>query len=188
MRSSWKGYRYLTISVFKHKGIKEIRPDDSYGGFRANIESVYDQIVTPMHLDITTGDAITPSEIEYEYRRSFGEGSIHILAYNIETVFAEKYETILRRGEASTRPRDFYDIYILIKTIHYDRELFRKALENTAKHRESEYIFRNEKGIIKEIEESNLLKDQWKRYQKRYSYAVEISYEQVMASIKILMK
>ena len=172
---------------FTYKGIKEIRPDDSYGGYRASVESVYDLIVTPMHIDITSGDVMTPGEIGYEYKRSFGDGTIQVFAYNLETVLAEKYETILRRGEANTRPRDFYDIFVLTKTMNYDKALFRMALENTVKHRESEYIFKNEGIRINSIEESNLLKEQWNRYQKRYPYATGISYEVVIDSIRSMI-
>jgi len=172
---------------FFYRGIKEIREGDVYGGYRASIESVYDSIVTPMHIDITTGDAMTPGEIRYEYKRTFGEGSIQVLAYNLETVLAEKYETVLRRVEANTRPRDFYDIYILTKTMSYDVELFRLALQNTTKHRESVYILNEEASRISRVKESNLLKDQWNRYQKSYPYAQSISYDEVIEAIQRLV-
>lgn len=171
---------------FFYKGIKEIRQDDIYGGYRANIESVYDSIVTPMHIDITAGDAMTPGEIGYEYKRSFGDGSINILAYNIETVLAEKYETILRRGEANTRPRDFYDIYVLTKILSYDKKLFKLALQNTTIHRKSGYILKEENATLRSIKESNILKEQWNGYQKRYPYAQSISYDEVIEAIQRL--
>lgn len=100
---------------FTLRNIDAIREDDPYGGYRVSIVSNYETIVVPMHIDITTGDVITPKEILYSYEMLFEERSINIWAYNIETVLAEKVETIFRRGELNTRPRDFYDIYILLK-------------------------------------------------------------------------
>ena len=97
---------------FSFSGIEAIRDDEAYGGYRVSITSEYDTITTPMQIDITTGDAITPKEILYVFKMIFEEGSFGVWAYNIETVLAEKVETILRRGELNTRPRDFYDVYI----------------------------------------------------------------------------
>lgn len=97
--------------IFSYIKVEPTREDDDYGGYRASIQSVYDTIITPMQIDITTGDAITPREILYRFKMIFDDKTIDIWAYNIETVLAEKYETILRRGEFNTRLRDFYDIY-----------------------------------------------------------------------------
>lgn len=108
---------------FSFLGTEAMREDDAYGGFRASIQADYDTITTPMHIDITTGDVITPKETFYGLKMIFDDGTIGVWAYNIETVLAEKYETILRRGELSTRPRDFYDIYILAKRILMKKSL-----------------------------------------------------------------
>ncbi len=101
--------------IFSFNGIDAIRDDDAYGGYRVSIISQYDTIITPIQIDITTGDAITPKEVLYPFKMIFEEGYIGVWAYNIETVLAEKVETILRRGELSTRVRDFYDVYIFDK-------------------------------------------------------------------------
>ena len=101
---------------FTFIGIESIRDDDLYGGYRVSIKASYDTIVTPLSIDITTGDVITPQEILYLFKMIFDQGTIGVWAYNIETVLAEKVETILHRGEFNTRPRDYYDIYILVNT------------------------------------------------------------------------
>lgn len=127
--------------TFSFSSIYSIRDDDPYGGYRVSIISEYDTITTPMQIDITTGDVITPKEVIYPFKMIFEERNIGVWAYNIETVLAEKVETILRRGELNTRPRDFYDVYILTKTQSFDLLVFKEALESTVAHRETSHIF-----------------------------------------------
>lgn len=141
-----------------------------------------------MQIDITTGDAITPREILYSFKMIFNDNTIDIWAYNIETVLAEKYETILRRGEFSTRPRDFYDIYILIKTQDFDKNLFNEAVLKTSKHRGSTHIFDDTQKRISVIENSKDLKRLWEKYKKNYSYAKDISFDDIVYVLKELSK
>lgn len=110
--------------TFSFVGIEPIRDDDIYGGFRISVKSVYFEVVTPLQIDITTGDVITPKEVLYFYSLLLSGDSIGIWAYNIETVLAEKVESILKGGELNTRPRDFYDVYILLKTKTIDNRVF----------------------------------------------------------------
>ncbi len=101
---------------FDLSGASEIRDDDPYGGYRVSITADYETISVPMQIDVTTGDVITPKEIRLPFKMNFSEGMISVLTYNVETILAEKVETILRRGELNTRPRDFYDVYVLSKS------------------------------------------------------------------------
>lgn len=122
-----------------------IRKDDVYGGLRVSLEAAYDTIKTPFTVDVTTGDVITPEAVWYKFRGMMDEAvEFEVLAYNIETVFAEKFETILRRGPLSTRPRDFYDVYILSKTQEYNPETFCRAFWATAAHRSSTPILQKD--------------------------------------------
>ncbi|MGD9566886.1 MAG: nucleotidyl transferase AbiEii/AbiGii toxin family protein [Sedimentibacter sp.] len=162
---------------FSFAGIEPIRDDDMYGGYRVGIRADYDTIITPLSIDITTGDVVTPKEVFYSFKMIFEEGTIGIWAYNIETVLAEKVETILQRGELNTRPRDFYDIYILVNTQEFDELIFAEALEKTTKHRKTTHIFNDIPNRIKAIESSEMLKDRWVKYSKDYSYAEDITYE-----------
>lgn len=171
--------------VFEVKTIDAIRQDDIYGGYRVRLDAIYDTIVTPLSIDISTGDVITPEAVKYEFSGMFDETvCISLWGYNIETVIAEKVETILRRGVFSTRPRDYYDIYILGTTQDYDVETLKEALKATAKHRGSTEQIADVEGILKQISESGVLKDMWRKYQKKYSYASDISYEQVVEILK----
>ena len=173
---------------FSFSGIDAIRDDDAYGGYRVSIISEYDTITTPMQIDITTGDAITPKEVLYVFKMIFEEGSFGIWAYNIETVLAEKVETILRRGELNTRPRDFYDVYILAKTQTFEHSVFVEALKSTATHRETTHIFTNISSRLEEISGSYALRSRWTKYTKDYRYADGIAYEDVMEAIRGLVQ
>ena len=166
---------------FQLVSIKPIRRDDHYGGFCVRIDAVYAMIVTPLSIDISTGDVITPSAIEYEFSGIFDEKvRIRLWGYNIETVLAEKMETILSRGIFNTRPRDFYDIYILVKTQKYSKRIFAEALKASAGHRGSLDHISDVSEILQEISASGELRKSWEKYQKRYLYAREIDYDDIM--------
>lgn len=138
-------------------------------------------IVTPLSIDISTGDVITPSAIEYEFSGIFDEKvRIRLWGYNIETVLAEKMETILSRGIFNTRPRDFYDIYILVKTQKYSKRIFAEALKASAGHRGSLDHILDVPEILQQISASGELRKSWEKYQKRYLYAREIDYDDIM--------
>lgn len=171
--------------VFTVKKTEPIRKDDIYGGIRVSIEAVYDTIVTPLSIDVSTGDAITPSPVKYTFSGIFDETKeIELWAYNIETVLAEKTETILRRGELNTRPRDFYDIHILCTTQKYDAEVFKNAFWATAEHRGSTELVRDIHAIVENIKTSTLLQNAWKRYSKEYKYSENITYDMVMVALE----
>lgn len=175
--------------TFRFLGMTPIRKDDEYGGFRASIEAVYDTITTPLSIDITSGDVITPGAVRYSFRGIFDESKrIELWAYNIETVLAEKVETILRRGVFNTRPRDFYDVFILVKTQKFDKGIFLKALEATARHRETAEQIQDVPQIVDMVENSPDLQAHWTRYQREYPYAVDISYADIMAVLKGLLE
>ncbi len=169
-------------------GIEPIRDDDIYGGYRAYIKANYDTIITPLSIDITIGDAITPKEVLYLFKMIFNEGTIRVWAYNIETVLAEKVETILQRSELNTRPRDFYDIYILVNTQDFDKSVFIEALRKTVEHRNTIHIFVDIKNRINTIETSEILKERWIKYTRNYPYAKDISYKDTINALKKLIK
>ena len=167
--------------IFEVKSIAPIRKDDSYGGFCVRLDAIYDTIVTPLSIDVSTGDVITPEAVEYEFSGIFDEEiRIKMWGYNIESVMAEKVETILSRGIFNTRPRDFYDVYILGTTQRYDKKIFLKALEATAIHRGSREQIIDKTGIIEKSSASEELIQMWEKYRKKFSYASEIQYADVM--------
>ncbi|MCP1101389.1 putative nucleotidyltransferase component of viral defense system [Aequitasia blattaphilus] len=175
-------------TVFELKSIAPIRKDDSYGGFCVYLEARYDTIVTPLSIDVSTGDVITPFPVQYEFSGIFDdEVCIKLWGYNIETVMAEKIETILRRGVFNTRPRDYYDIYILGTTKEYNRQVLGDAVRATAEHRGSWERIADSTGILKQITESDELMQMWDKYQRRYPYAVDITYENIKDVLRVLI-
>ena len=169
---------------FRIVSIEPIRKDDIYGGYRVRLDAVYDSVLTPLSIDISTGDIITPSPVEYEFHGMLDPDlSISLWGYNVETILAEKVETILRRGVLSTRPRDFYDVYILEKTQDYQPELFRRALQATAEHRGSNAILMKTGEIVSRLESSEDLKQQWAGYQRQFSYASQIEYKSLIDTL-----
>ncbi|MBE5942753.1 MAG: nucleotidyl transferase AbiEii/AbiGii toxin family protein [Lachnospiraceae bacterium] len=171
--------------IFTVKSIEPIRKDDIYGGYCVRLDAVYDTIITPLSIDVSTGDVITPDAVKYEFSGIFDEDiRISLWGYSIETVIAEKVETILRRGVFTTRPRDYYDVYILGTTQEYDKEIYKEALKATAEHRGSAEQISDVEGILKQISESDDLKDMWRKYQKKFSYASDISYEDILEVLR----
>jgi len=174
--------------AFKVVSVASIRKDDRYGGFCIRMDAVYDTIVTPLSIDISTGDVMTPSAVPYEFSSIFDESvRIRLWGYNIETVMAEKVETILSRGIFSTRPRDYYDIYILGTTQKYDKALFLEALSATAEHRGSKAILSAPEAIFENISESRDLRQMWAKYQKKFPYAQDVTYEAIIEVLRSLL-
>lgn len=175
--------------VFEIGTISPIREDDIYGGYRVMLNARFDALLTPLSIDVSTGDAITPHAIPYQFSEIFDdENSYELWAYNIETVMAEKVETILRRGVFNTRPRDFYDAYILTTTQRFDRAVFADALKATANHRGTTQQIADVPGILHNIEESPELRSMWEKYRKQFAYAQDIEYDQILAVLKTLME
>ncbi len=167
------------------KKIEKIRDEDDYNGFRVSLEALMNDARIPLKVDITTGDKITPKEVCYTFDLLLEDRSINILAYNIETVIAEKLETIIARGIANTRMRDFYDIFILLKLQgnNIDKILLSKAVIGTSEKRGSLSVLSDGDVTLKEVFLSDISYNHWIRYQKKYSYADDISWNDVKDSV-----
>lgn len=174
--------------TFSIKSVGEIMDEAEYGGVRVNLEAVLETMRTPLKVDISTGDIITPREVSYTFKLMFEERTISILAYNLETVLAEKMETVIARGVANTRLRDYYDLYILQNEYTYviNIEQFKAAFLATSKKRNSIQLIAEGNRILKEIVDNEVMQGLWKSYQKKFSYAEDISWEMVMDSIEKL--
>jgi Domain of unknown function (DUF1814). len=169
-------------------GIHKIMDEAEYEGIRISLDAQIDRMKTPLKVDISTGDIITPREISYQHKLLFEERSISVAAYNLETVLSEKMEAIISRGTANTRLRDFYDVYILQieRLLHIDYEVFRKAFVATTKRRHSVHLLEQGKLILQEIQENDDMQNLWRSYQKKYDYAEGISWQEVMQSVNNL--
>ena len=176
--------------VFKFKSIEDIREADEYGGYRVSLTGNYPPMAVPLKIDITTGDKITPREMHYSFDLMFEDRSIDVLAYTVETILAEKLETIISRGDQNTRPRDYYDVYILntLQKKNIDNRILKEAFAATVKKRGTEHIIADYKEILEAVSNSTAMKDQWKRYQKEFDYAKDIKFEDTIEATNILME
>lgn len=173
---------------FRTLGIDSIRKEDKYGGLRISLEAAYDSVVVPISIDVTSGDAITPNAVRRHFTDTFNEEKkIEIWTYNVETVLAEKVETILRRGVFNTRMRDFYDVYILSETQDYDIEVFRQAIRATAGHRGTTSQISDIQGILNSIRNDADLLSSWRKYQREYPYAAKVDFEGAVLTLEKLL-
>lgn len=170
-------------ATLKYLNINSIRDEEEYGGFRITLMVEIENMKEIFHIDIATGDPITPSAISYQYQPILGDKKLNLWAYNIETVLAEKLETILSRAEINGRMRDYYDIY-LIYTKSWDminKNNFRKAINNTFEKRN---FNENINTIIKMLKHSEIIKERWYRYTEKYDYAQNIKYEEIFQCLE----
>lgn len=174
---------------FEFSGIVDIREDDEYGGYRVSLSGNYPPMAVPLKIDITTGDKITPREMMYSFNLMFEERSINVLAYTVETILAEKLETIISRGDQNTRPRDFYDVYILntLQKQNIDNKILKDAFAATVKKRGTEHIVSNYKEIIETVANSTVMNNQWTKYQKEFDYAKDIRFEDTCKAVNQLI-
>lgn len=175
---------------FEVLNVSDIRENDDYPGSRVALKANYENISVPLTVDVTTGDIITPSEIQYSYNLTFENRTIKILTYNVETILAEKIETVLSRNIANTRIRDFYDIHILysLRGTECSISTLKQALKRTAEKRGSIKILENYIAIIEEIKNNQQLQNFWQRYQKNFDYAQNISFQETCDSILNIME
>lgn len=164
-----------------------IMDDAEYSGVRISLNAFLDATRIPLKIDISTGDAITPAAVNYQYNLMFEERYITLWAYNLETVLAEKIETVLSRSVLNTRLRDFYDLYVLQDTgLEIDKATLAAALTATARKRGSEQALALYERTLDEIRISPLMREQWERYQGKNNYAASIVWDDVISDIRAL--
>ncbi len=159
-----------------------------YPGIRVSMSTTFDGVVTPLKIDISTGDAITPREVRYSFKLMLEDRSIDIWAYNLETVLAEKLETIITRTTTNTRMRDFYDIYIL-EQLHgttLNPKILHDALLATAHKRGSEKYLNQAEEVFDEVENDSVMQKLWEAYRKKFSYASDLEWDVIMKAIRRL--
>ena len=175
--------------TFSFQNIGKIREGDEYTGYRISLSANYPPMAVPLKLDITTGDKITPKEIEYQFKLLLEDRNISVLAHNLETIMAEKLETVITRGDQITRPRDYYDIYILTKLQYSNIEpdSLKAAFKATADKRGSAVVVKDYRKIMNTVRNSEVMQRQWKNYQKDFEYATNIVFEETCDAVVQLM-
>ena len=175
---------------FEVEKTKDIRVDDIYGGVNVKLIAKKDGLIVPLFIDITTKDPITPKEIEFKYKSLFDDTYIKIMAFNKETIIAEKFETLIKDTETNTRAKDFYDLYIIIKDYwnDLDKTNLIKAIQNTCKRRDSLYILDEIEERFDFIKESNILQNEWNKYKIAHLYAKDIEYADIIKNVNLIIK
>lgn len=171
---------------FRIKKVSEIMDEAEYSGIRFSMDALLDGAVIPLKIDISTGDVITPREIAYSYKLMFEDRTIPIMTYPIETVLAEKLETVISRSITNTRMRDFYDIHILLKSQNINADILALALERTAKKRGNFSLLENAESVLKIVKSDEDMKRLWNIYQKKFKYAGEYTWDEVIHSVREL--
>ncbi len=174
---------------FEVKDVSNIMDEMEYPGIRVTMNANVGRLITPLKIDISTGDVITPRAIEFNYDLLLEDRSISLWSYNLETILAEKLQTVLARGILNTRMRDFYDIRMLLDTYEdkVNKAVLKDAFTATCKKRGTDHLQEQAEEIIKIIEADEQLQVLWRAYQKKYSYAAEIDYASVISGVRKLM-
>lgn len=174
---------------FEVKDISNIMDEMEYPGIRVTMNANVGRLITPLKIDISTGDVITPRAIEFNYDLLLEDRSIKLWSYNLETILAEKLQTVLARGILNTRMRDFYDIRMLVDTYEdkVNKAVLKDAFAATCKKRGTDNLQEQAEEIVKIIEVDEQLQVLWRAYQKKYSYAADIDYASVISSVRELM-
>jgi predicted nucleotidyltransferase component of viral defense system len=171
---------------FEIRNSQPIREDDDYGGLKYNLLAIFDNLRVNLSIDIATGDLITPHEIEYDYKMMFEDRNLKIMTYNIESIIAEKFQTVISRGILNSRMKDYYDLYYLITYKEFSKENMKEAIKKTFSKRDTNIESINK--VISEIEKSEFVKDLWTSYSKKHQYAKNIKFEEVISAINEIIK
>lgn len=176
--------------TYAFERIEPIREGDEYANWRAHLRARYGRIDAPVKVDITTGDAIYPSQIRYELELMFDQGMLNVLSYHPVTILAEKLETVFSRGTTNTRGRDFYDLYAIPRYYsgNIDKHDLRRSLLHTAKKRGSEHVVADWEEILESIRCSNVMRQVWESYVEDTPYAKTIVFQETLESIAQLMR
>ena len=172
--------------IFKIENIKDIRLEDEYGGYRINVYGEFDKLKTHFFIEVTTGDIITPREIKYKYNSIFEDKTIDIMAYTIETIIAEKFESIISKNITTTRAKDFYDMYVIVNNHidKVDKNILIKAIKRTFKHRNTNFNIEYLNDMFVIIKNSIVLKELFDNYSTKFTYAKNVRFEDTIDAIK----
>lgn len=172
--------------IFKIENIKDIRLEDEYGGYRINVYGEFDKLKTHFFIEVTTGDIITPREIKYKYNSIFEDKTIDIMAYTIETIIAEKLESIISKNITTTRAKDFYDMYVIVNNHidKVDKNILIKAIKRTFKHRNTNFNIEYLNDMFAIIKNSIVLKELFDNYSTKLTYTKNVRFEDTIDAIK----
>lgn len=170
---------------FKISSVTNIMTDFEYPGIRMTLEATLDRMRQPIKLDISTDDVITPAAVEYEYKLMFEDRTISLLSYNTETLLAEKMQTIITRGLANTRMRDFYDVCGIarLRADEIDYSLLIEAFRATCRKRETVFTKVEIEDTFSKIKNNKPLAEMWEQYRKKNFFVGDLQWEEVLQEV-----
>lgn len=176
--------------TFEYQSINEIRQDDEYGGYNIVLLGKLENIKETISIDVATGDPITPSAMDYRYKCLFDEEILSFEAYNFETILAEKLQTILFRGIANSRSKDFYDIFIIYKLRwnDIDTKVLKEAFVNTCNYRGTVFAKDEALRIVDRIKNDSQMESRWKTYSKRNQFAKNIEFKDTLNPLETIIE
>ncbi len=176
-------------TTFNIVNITDIREESEYGGNKYNIIGKIENIKVQLEIDISTGDKVTPREMKYKYQSIFENKSIIINCYNLETILAEKLETILRRGKFNSRMKDYYDVYYILNNLYDDIDILilNNAIKNTFNKRDSIKYLNDYKEIILSIKNGSIINNLWNAYSSKYKYACNIKFSNILETLENIL-
>lgn len=170
--------------------VTDIRQEDEYGGNKYHITGRINNTKVNLEIDISTGDKVTPKELKFKYPLLFENRSILINSYNIETILAEKIETVLRRGKYNSRMKDYYDIYLFLTKLKNDIDIniLKEAINSTFTKRNSFEYLKDYDVIIDSIINNERIEKLWSIYSNKYKYAKCININEILNLLKKIIK
>lgn len=174
--------------IFQYMGDSEIKKDDIYGVFSVSIEGRLENVKQRFDIDLATADTVYPKDCDYEYQCLITGETIHLKTYSVESVIAEKMQTFLLKGILNSRTKDLYDIYVLERFVKKNDESLKEAFRETCQNRRFEIDRENAMKILKSIESNVTQKKRWETYAKKMSFARNVSFDEVIVSIKHLLE
>lgn len=176
--------------TFEIVSIKDIRLIDKYGGLKVKLIGYKEHLRVPLAIDVTVGDPITPKELNFRYKCMFDDAYVNIMAFNKETIIAEKFETFITDNIMNTRAKDFYDLYILLTRFYNDinKDDLVKAIKNTFERRAAKFDINIMASNFDLIKNNEKLRANFNRFKLKKVYVKDISYEEVMDAIEIIIK
>ena len=173
---------------FEYVSTSKIKDEDLYGGFRFKINAYLNKLRANLQIDVATGDIITPRAIEYKYKCLFDDKYLDLITYNLETVLAEKFNSVISIGVLNSRMKDYYDIYYLLtrKSNEIDKKILKQAIINTFDHQKTD--IHSIKERFEQIRENSKIDEQWRNYSKKHHYTINISKDDLMNEIEKIVE
>jgi len=173
---------------FEYISTSKIKDEDLYGGFRFKINAYLNKLRANLQIDVATGDIITPRAIEYKYKCLFDDKYLDLITYNLETVLAEKFNSVISIGVLNSRMKDYYDIYYLLtrKSNEIDKKILKQAIINTFDHQKTD--IHSIKERFEQIRENAKIDEQWRNYSKKHHYTINISKDDLMNEIEKIVE